>query len=344
MSHGSGRLAGGQEAHVVQFYPADGELAGSVSRYLAEGISSGDGVVVVATEPHRDAFVAGLAAAGIKVDEAERDGRLLLVDAAGLLGTFLDGDRLDGGRFAAAASGLLGRARSAGGLPGEEVTDGADGAAVAAGADGLACGGRRIRIYAEMVALLWEAGQVSLAIELEELWNGLAARFPFSLQCGYPASVLDAPEHVDAVADVRRLHGAAADARSFPCELGSVRAARHYVAGLLDPVTDQVLADGVAIAVTELAANAVLHGRSAFTVIVSRWATRIRIAVRDNAPLARASVTLAPVAPAAGESVKPVPFPVTTGHGLSVVARLASRWGVEPTPAGKVVWAELGAC
>ena len=195
-----------------------------------------------------------------------------------------------------------------------------------------------------MVALLWEAGQVSLAIELEELWNGLAARFPFSLQCGYPASVLDAPEHADAVADVRRLHGAAADARSFPCELGSVRAARHYVAGLLDPVTDQVLADDVAIAVTELAANAVLHGRSAFTVIVSRWATRIRIAVRDNAPLVLASVALAPVALAAGESVKSVPFPVTTGHGLSVVARLASRWGVEPTPAGKVVWAELGAC
>jgi anti-sigma regulatory factor (Ser/Thr protein kinase) len=344
VSHGSGRLAGGQEAHVVQFYPADGELAGSVTRYLAEGLSSGDGVVVVATQAHRDAFVTGLATAGIEVDEAERDGRLLLVDAAGLLGTFLDGDRLDRDQFAAAASGLLGRAWQAGGPPGAEVAEAADAAAVTAGADELACGGPRIRIYAEMVALLWEAGQVSLAIELEELWNGLAARFPFSLQCGYPASVLDAPEHADAVADVRRLHGAAADARSFPCELGSVRAARHYVAGLLDPVTDQVLADGVAIAVTELAANAVLHGRSAFTVIVSRWATRIRIAVRDNAPLARASVTLAPVALAAGESVNSVPFPVTTGHGLSVVARLASRWGVEPTPAGKVVWAELGAC
>ncbi|HTR95397.1 MAG TPA: ATP-binding protein [Trebonia sp.] len=83
------------------------------------------------------------------------------------------------------------------------------------------------------------------------------------------------------------------------------------------------------VTVTELAANAVVHGRSAFTVVVSRWATRIRIAVRDNA---------------AGESAEPVPFPVTTGHGLSVVAKLASRWGVEPTPAGKVVWAELGAC
>jgi anti-sigma regulatory factor (Ser/Thr protein kinase) len=315
VSHGSGRLAGGQEAHVVQFYPADGDLAASVSRYLAEGIRSGDEVVVVATEPHSKAFVTGLAEAGIEVDEAERDGRLLLVDAHGLLGTFLDGDRLDRGRFAAAASGLLDRAGSAGG----------------SGAR------RRVRIYAEMVALLWDAAQVSLAIELEELWNGLAARFPFSLLCGYPASVLDAAEHAEAVADVRRLHGAVADARSFPCELDSVRAARHYVADLLEPVTEQALADDVAIAVTELAANAVMHGRSAFTVVVSQWATRIRIAVRDNAPVTR-------VTRSADGSVELVPFLVTTGHGLSVVAKLASRWGVEPTPAGKVVWAELGAC
>jgi anti-sigma regulatory factor (Ser/Thr protein kinase) len=207
----------------------------------------------------------------------------------------------------------------------------------------LAAGGAaarpRVRIYAEMVALLWEGGQVSLAIELEELWNGLGARLPFSLCCGYPASVLDVPEQADAVLEVRRRHGAVADARTFPCELGSVRAARHYAACLLEPVTDQALADAVAIAVTELAANAVLHGHSAFTVVVSRWATRTRIAVRDNAPVVTAA------GGGSADSVPyPVPFPVTTGHGLSVVAKLASRWGVERTPAGKVVWAELAAC
>jgi anti-sigma regulatory factor (Ser/Thr protein kinase) len=129
--------------------------------------------------------------------------------------------------------------------------------------------------------------------------------------------------------DVRSGDGVVADTRSFPADLDSVRAARHYATGLLEPA-DQPLASDLAIAVTELAANAVLHARSAFTVTVSRWATGIRVAVRDNAAV-----------PATGE---PVPFPVTTGHGLSVVAALASRWGVERTPAGKVVWAELGAC
>ena len=316
MSHGSGHLTGGQEAHVVHFYPADGELAASASRYLADGVRSGDGVLVVATEPHREAIAGELAAAGVAVGEAERDGRLLLVDAAGLLGTFCDGDRLDRDRFHMAASDLLGQAGRASGPAGLNAR-------------------RRIRIYAEMVALLWDAGRVPLAIELEELWNGLAARFPFGLLCGYPASVLDAIEHTNAVTDVRRLHGTAAEARSFPAELDSVRAARHYVAALLEPSVDQALADDAAIVVTEVASNAVVHGKSAFTVVVSlRPASgqraQVRVAVRDNAQ----------VFWTAGS----VPFPVTTGHGLSVVAQLASRWGAEPVPAGKVVWAELGAC
>jgi hypothetical protein len=41
---------------------------------------------------------------------------------------------------------------------------------------------------------------------------------------------------------------------------------------------------------------------------------------------------------AAGEGL---PFEVMTGHGLSVVAQLASRWAVDPLSDGKVVWAEL---
>jgi hypothetical protein len=31
----------------------------------------------------------------------------------------------------------------------------------------------------------------------------------------------------------------------------------------------------------------------------------------------------------------------TSGHGLGVVAAMATRWGVETVPSGKAVWAEL---
>ena len=326
--------------HVVHFYGADDELADSVGRYLADGIRSGDGVLVVATAPHRLAFEARLEGYGLDAGRERRAGRLLTVDASGLLGSFLADGRLDHDRFEAAASALIGRA---------------------------AAGGRPVRIYAEMVTLLWDAGDVALAIELEDWWNKLGARLPFFLLCGYPADVLTGPGTAAPVRDVCQLHSAVADQRSFPAERNSVRAARHYVTGLLGAGADAAVAGDTALVVTELAANAVLHARSGFTLTVSRSAAVTRIAVRDNAPLDAAGPDTAGPG-AAGPDVTgpnvtgpdvigpdvtgpdvtgPVAagedraFPVMSGHGLSVVSQLASRWAVDPLPDGKVVWAEL---
>jgi anti-sigma regulatory factor (Ser/Thr protein kinase) len=317
VSRSSGRPAGGPTGwpaeghggHVVQFYPAEEELAVQVARYLAEGVKAGNGVLVVATLAHRQAFAASLAAEGVDAGREQQAGRLLVADASGLLGSFLDGGRLDRDKFTAVAAGLIGRA---------------------------AAGGRPIRIYAEMVALLWDAGDVALAIELEGLWNELGARLPFSLRCGYPARVLAGPDSAGAVRDVCRLHAAVADQRSFPAELNSVRSARHYVTGLLgrragEPV-DDALAQDAAIVVTELAANAVLHARSAFTLTVSRSAAGVRIAVRDNTPVAATSDAA---------TSNGAPFTARAGHGLSVVAQIASSWSVEQLADGKVAWAEL---
>ena len=291
--------------HVVHFYGADDELADNVGDYLAEGIRCGDGAVVVATAAHRLAFEARLARGGLDADRERRAGRLVTVDASGLLGRFLADRSLDHDKFEAAAAGLIGRA---------------------------AAGGRPVRIYAEMVALLWDAGDVMLAIELEDMWNKLAARWPFSLLCGYPASVLADEGTAGRVRDVCQLHSAVADQRSFPAERTSVRAARHYVTGLLGEAADEMAACDTAIVATELAANAVLHARSGFTLTISRSAGMTRVAVRDNTPVAGTG----PAGPGEG-----IPFEVMTGHGLSVVAQLASRWAVEPLPRGKVVWAEL---
>lgn len=315
----------GPRDHVVQFYGADEELAVTVGGYLAEGLRSGDGILVVATAPHRRAFAAALARAGIDPGRERDAGRLLTEDAAELLDRFLVGDVLDHERFQSVASGLILRA---------------------------AAGGRPVRIYAEMVAVLWDAGQVGLAVELEELWNGLGALLPFSLLCAYPSRLMTGAETADAVREVCVLHSAVSAAepdgaaepdstvapgdadpavrhRSFPLELDSVRAARHFVTGLLDQGPDDALASDAAIVATELAANAVLHARSGFVLTVSRLAAAVRIAVRDSDPLAHRNGSM--------------PFDVRPGHGLSVVSQLASGWAVERLPDGKVVWADLPA-
>jgi anti-sigma regulatory factor (Ser/Thr protein kinase) len=318
----SGELASGSGGHVVQFYGDDRELAASVGGYLGEGLLAEDSAVVVATLPHRLAFEAELARAGIDVSAAMAAGRLLLLDAARTLQGLRAGESgaLDQDRFDAVAGDLIGPAAGA---------------------------GQPVRIYAEMVALLWDAGHVAAAIELEALWSDLGSRLPFSLLCAYPARLVAGEADAGALEEVCRLHtgvigphpglpgeaavpcpGAEA-VRSFPQAVESARAARHFVLDTLGPREDHALAADAAIVTAELAANAVLHARSGFTVAVSRSAASVRISVRDAAPLQTADDR--------------APLPVVHGRGLWVVAQVADDWAVEPLPDGKVVWAELPA-
>lgn len=56
-------------------------------------------------------------------------------------------------------------------------------------------GNPNLRIYGEMVALLWDEGRRDAALELENLWNHLASRHRFTLLCAYPlASIQWGPD------------------------------------------------------------------------------------------------------------------------------------------------------
>ena len=46
--------------------------------------------------------------------------------------------------------------------------------------------------FGEMVALLWERGNLEGALALESLWNDMAARHRFALFCAYAMSALEA--------------------------------------------------------------------------------------------------------------------------------------------------------
>ena len=73
--------------------------------------------------------------------------------------------------------------------------------------------GHPVRVYGEMVALLWDAGQLNAALELEGLWNDLARDIPFGLYCGYPESPVSGADQRAALAEVCRLHGAVVGSR-----------------------------------------------------------------------------------------------------------------------------------
>ncbi len=68
-------------------------------------------------------------------------------------------------------------------------------------------GQRRVRIFGEMVALLWEQGNQTAALRLEALWNELrSTTHPFSLLCAYPMSLFVGPERAELFTQMCELH------------------------------------------------------------------------------------------------------------------------------------------
>jgi hypothetical protein len=303
---------------VVQFYARDCELAAGVGEYLAEGLDAGCAVVVVATPAHRLAFESYLAGVDADIAAARADGRYRAIDADALLRRFASAGQLDAASFEAEVGQVI---RAAG------------------------AAGRPVRVYGEMVALLWEAGQLNAALELEGLWNDLCRGIPFGLYCGYPEAPGAGADQRAALAQVCRLHAAvvstpssagrparARATRSFPLGPDSPREARHFALDLLRSWRIEQrggvnLASDMAIVVGELATNAVRHAGSGFTVSLMLVTDAVRIQVEDARPLA-------------GSPGDP-PLPVSLDHGLRLVDVVSARWGVQPADGGKTVWAEL---
>lgn len=178
---GSMRVPSGTSAHAghhVDFYGQDAQIVRRVADFLAPGLGSGEAAVVIATEPHRVALEAELAARGLDVARARGRGQLAVLDAATVLSRFLIDGEPDRARFEQVVRETLLQARD---------------------------GGRTVRVYGEMVAVLWIAGRPRSAIALEKMWNELAKKLSFSLLCGYPISAFS-PTQVDEIREVGLEH------------------------------------------------------------------------------------------------------------------------------------------
>lgn len=110
----------------------------------------------------------------------------------------------------------------------------------------------------------------------------------------------------------------------------AARRARHFVKESVGgPGRSELTAD-VELVVSELVTNAFLHGEPPVHLAIDDGGEAVRVEVTDAG-------TLPPILMVAGSDAM-------TGRGLSLVAALAGRWGVDRLAGGggKVVWAELG--
>jgi anti-sigma regulatory factor (Ser/Thr protein kinase) len=306
--------------HVVHFYERESELAGTVARYLTRAARTGGAGIVIAAEGHRRAIEAEMEADGVDPATGRSNGTLILLDAAATVATFMIDGRVDRDAFRHVIGSVV---RGAGDT------------------------GRPLRVYGEMVALLWDAGNVLAAIELEELWNELGRELQFALLCGYYGESVNGVEHEEALQQICHLHSAVLDAAgtnhvdaqwppgagisaTFPADLIAARAARQFVTdGLAKTNLHATLIHDARLVVTELAANAIVHARSPFSVTVHTHGSGARLSVRDSS--------------AVRPTVRPCDPLATSGRGLLLVAALSADWGVVVTADGKTVWADLRA-
>ncbi len=169
----------GHKDHVVVFYADDREFTGAVGEFLGGGLWSDGVAVAIATHSRRLALASWMERAGVDLTAARADGTYVELDAGATLASFMVNDWPDPAAFWQVISPVIQHASGTAGP---------------------------VRVFGELVALLWESGQAGAAIDVEALWNEMASRYSFSLLCGYSAQSVSSPELSDALTQVCLAH------------------------------------------------------------------------------------------------------------------------------------------
>ncbi|MBP2402759.1 ATP-binding protein [Streptomyces syringium] len=133
------------------------------------------------------------------------------------------------------------------------------------------------------------------------------------------------------------------DRMNYPSSLQCVTIARRHIARLVDVWGYPEAADDAAALLSELAGNAVQHGRLRGRLF------QVELTVTQAVTRAEAVTLRIAVSDARGETL-PRPRHATPedefGRGLLIIRTLATRWGVARRTVGKTVWCELdlGGC
>jgi hypothetical protein len=150
----------GPRDHIVQLYQDQEFLNRAVCRFAASAIANGEGVILVPTAAHWEAFRPRLEAEGVDTQAAQTSGQLTVVDADELLPQFMRDAMPDAPVFLGLAADVIARARD---------------------------GGRytKVRWWGEMVNVLWERGDVAASMALEDQFDRLAHHHEIAIFCSF---------------------------------------------------------------------------------------------------------------------------------------------------------------
>ena len=161
----------------MQLFDAPRSLADAVSQYLIDGRTLGNQLLVIARPSHWKLIEGYLERRGVPVDGPSE--RMTVVDARKLRGRITRRGILDPARVHDTLGDMI---------------------------DQLAAEPGGLRVYGELVELFAEEGNFEQATALEDYWNHLLAKYPFTLLCGYSAAHFADPGQAHHLRDICSRH------------------------------------------------------------------------------------------------------------------------------------------
>lgn len=160
----------GPRDHIVQLYQDQQFLNRAVCRFAASALANGEGVILVPTAAHWEAFRPRLEAEGVDIEAAKDSGQLTVVDSDELLPQFMRDAMPDAPLFLGLAGDVIAQARGGGRYP-------------------------KVRWWGEMVNVLWERGDVAASMQLEDQFDHLAHEHEIAIFCSFVMDNFDGDVH-----------------------------------------------------------------------------------------------------------------------------------------------------
>lgn len=166
--------------HVAMLYKDKDELAGSVSRFIAEGLLRGEAVLVAATAEHWTLFVGRLALdPAIDLTDAIMRGQLRILDANTVLSAIMADGKPHCHRVRERAGSIIENSYKRFGA---------------------------VRIYTEISNILCQHVSLAAAECMELCWKELAFRYPYTLLRAFCVDESDQTAYQATLECVRRTH------------------------------------------------------------------------------------------------------------------------------------------
>ena len=174
--------------HLVQVYENEKIFLDTLEGFAGTGFLANDSVVIIATSNHLDELNARLRSQGFDLNALTAADQYIPIDAEDLLSILLVDGWIDEGIFNSFISDIVNRAKQRNG---------------------------KVRAFGEMVAVLWGQGNCGATVQLENLWNQLHGKSPFTLFCAYPKTgfTKSASDSIDIIC---KQHGKVIDGYARP--------------------------------------------------------------------------------------------------------------------------------